>query len=222
LSQPNLFPDPQDPDAWRTWADALLAPMDLSVGLLHQVAEAGQRKMDATSPLAPKITGGTNRWSEMVIALRNLTGWQLDETDGLPRTVHPSGRFYVVVRTGAEGVGRFGQCPTPKSSLGPVLQLVVDEVPSTTPLFDLDGKPTDADAYVEPELWFFLTDYRDGLIYSELSRPSSREGEMVTGYYQQIQVPPFSFGPFGLDDLGVEPDDGPDDFIGPQIEVQPR
>lgn len=209
LTLPRTLPDPDDSSAWRAWADEMLAPMDLSVSLLHQAAEAGQRRMDGTSPLAPRITGGTNRWSETVIAFRGLTAWRVDETDGLSRTVHPSGRFYVVVRTGAGGVGKFGQCPTPKNGLGDVLRRVIDRRPTTLPLLDIEGCPVGED-YQEPDLWLFLTEYYDGLIHSELSKPSARKGDDVVGYSEQIQLPPFPFRPSG--DVGsIRPDDRPDD-----------
>jgi len=220
VAHPNALPvDPSDADAWRAWADAELAPMGLSVVVLHQAAEAGQRALDATSPLAPKIKGGLDRWSDTVVALRVLTGWELDEAGGLPRIVHPSGDFYAVVRTGANGVGVFGQCPIAKNGLGALLQRAIDGEPTTVPLFDASGEAIDGENYEEPTLWLFLTEFRDGLIYSELSQPASRVGDEITGYVRQIQLPPFEYGQFdGVDDDDF--DNGPDTH-GPQIDIQP-
>ncbi len=106
--------DPEDHDAWKTWSDAQLTPMGLTTDLLHAVVEAGQRKHAEASPLAPPATPGQDRWSESVVVLRERTGWKPDNSLGLPRTMHPSGRFYIIVRTGTNGVGAFSSlCPRP-------------------------------------------------------------------------------------------------------------
>lgn len=207
---------PGDATIWRAWADGLLAPLDLSVRLLHQVAEAGQRRWDAASPLAPKITAGTDRWSAMVVALRTLTGWRADEEGGLPRTVHPSESFYVVVRTGAGDLGKIDpvECPTTKNPLGPTLRRIIDGVPGPVPLFDFGLAPVDPEGYREPTLWLFLSDYRDGMLRSELSQPSRREGDVITAYARRIPLPPIP-----LDDSAVDLPAG--DSAGPDLDIQP-
>lgn len=209
--------DPADHEAWRAWADTQLAPLDLSVELLHHVIEAGQRRRGAASPLAPPIATAVEHWGTMVAALRTLTGWRPNDAGNLARTIHPSGRFYVVVRTGAGDVGALNPVvgPTNKHPLGTRLCRIIDGLPpSTMPLFDTELAPVNPETYHEPTLWLFLWAYRDGAIHTELCQPASRDGEVITGYTQRIPLPPVTFG-----ETAVEPlDDG---AAGPELDIQP-
>lgn len=211
--------DPDDHNAWLAWASQQLELRDLTVDVLHRVAENGQRKKDATSPLAPAQTPGQDQWSEAVISFREQTGWDKDEEGGLSRTWHPSRSFYVVIRAGDDSTGLFNTCPTPRTGLRTVLRDLIDHVPRTVPLFDVtaDGKPIPAPSG-QPELWLFLFSFRDGVLYSELSRPAERIEDKITKYHQRIPLPPL---PYQRTDTSViiTPDDDLD--TGPDIDVQP-
>lgn len=219
MTHAHALPDPDDVDAWLTWASQQLEPLDLTVDLLHHVAENGQRKKDGTSPLAPAQTPGQDQWSEAVISFREQTGWDRDEDGGLSRTWHPSHSFYVVVRAGDDSTGLFNRCPTPKSGLRTVLRDLIDDVPRTVPLFDVTeaGKPIPSPSK-QPELWLFMFAFRDGVLYSELSRPAERVEDKITKYHQRIPLPPL---PYTRTDTSViiTPDDDVD--TGPNIDVQP-
>ncbi|MEU0532163.1 hypothetical protein [Amycolatopsis tolypomycina] len=109
--------------------------------------------------------------------------------------------------------------PTPKTGLHTVLRDLIDEVPRTIPLFDVTdaGKPAPSPKG-PPELWLFLFAYRDGVLYSELSRPAERVEDKITKYHQRIPLPPL---PYTRADTSViiTPDDDLDG--GPDIDVQP-
>ncbi|MFD5089908.1 hypothetical protein ACFWMR_04865 [Amycolatopsis thailandensis] len=219
MTHAHALPDPHDLDAWRAWSNGRLAPLDLTVDLLHRVVENSQRKRDATSPLAPVQTPGQDGWSEAVISLREQTGWDRDEDDGLSRTWHPSHNFYVVVRPGNDSTGLFDRTPSPKTRLRTVLRDLIDEVPHTAPLFDVTGNGQSRLLPEErPQLWLFLFSYRDGLLYAELSRPAERIEDKITRYHQRIPLPPL---PYDRTDTSVivTPDDDLD--TGPDIDVQP-
>lgn len=217
MAQPLPLPfSPDDSNAWHRWADEQLAPMDLTVDELHLVADEGQRKYDSTSPLAPTTTPGTDRWSIMVTTFRQLTGWAADNSHGLPRTVHPSEKFYVVIRTGTDGVGDFKGQPTPRHPLGDVLRRVIDGTPNTMALFGLPDDVVDPD---DRELWLFLTEKHPGEIHCELSAPSARDGGFVTDYKQRIPLPPLPYTE-PADPTGTLPTE-PDDLSGPEIDIQP-
>lgn len=219
MTQAHALPDPDDLNAWLAWATSQLEPMDLTVDVLHRVAENGQRKKDAASPLAPAQTPGQDQWSEAVVSFREQTGWDKDETDGVSRTWHPSRRFYVVVRTGDDGTGLLVACPSPKTGLRTVLRDLIDEVPHTMPLFDITGAGKTAPSPGEPpELWLFMFRFRDGVLHSELSRPAERVEDKITKYHQRIPLPPL---PYTRTDTNViiTPDDDLD--TGPDIDVQP-
>lgn len=172
-----------DPDAWWAWADGQLRPMDLNVSLMHSVLRTGQDDFEAASPLAPPTGPGTDRWQRRVVVFRERTLWSPDEGDGLPRTVHPSGRFCVIIKGGEDGVGQFGShVPNPKHGLGNILQSVIDERPEQPSMFtpDLRPKPIPNDKAMEH--WLFLATFFRGFIYSELSLPGERKGDRVTRY----------------------------------------
>lgn len=221
-AQPSVG-EPDSWTAWAAWADTLLAPMDLTTSLLHQVAEAGQRKWSNSSPLAPLVTPGQERWGETVVALRKRTGWLIDDSDGLPRTVHPSGRFFVIVSTGSNGVGTFGGCPTPRNGLGKVVRRIIDGEPTTPPMLDRAGNPVtcDLEEDVSPELWIFMTVFHGDLIYSELSRPLARNGDDIISYVRRIQLPPLPFNDVTDEPSLFGPDDGIDDDADVDIDVRP-
>ncbi|MFD2415529.1 hypothetical protein [Amycolatopsis pigmentata] len=221
MTTANLLPDPKDLDAWTAWADERLHQFDLSVRVLHQVAVAGQRKKDRTSPLSAPIMRGIDGWDGALVALREATGWGKDERGGLPRTVHPSGRFFVVVLTGAHPVGVFGATPQPKNGLRPMLRDLIDDHPTVVPLFDAANVPVDPNNYQEPELWLFLWCHHEGYLYSELCSPLRRDGDRITAYRDQIPLPPLPYD-HDTTDAMITPDDGPDPSAGPVIDVQPR
>lgn len=202
MNQPfALLPNPDDSSAWRAWADARLTLLDLSVDLLHQALEVGQRKKEAAGSLAPSSTPGTDNWSGTVSGFRELTGWPPDQADQLPRTVHPSGKFFVVVKTGTGGVGTFGPGrPKTKYPIGPILQRAISRVPSTMPLFDINYQSIDLDEDNAPDVWLLLITSHNGMVYAELSRPSAHKDGEITDYHQRIQLPPFEFNTTIRDD----------------------
>lgn len=137
--------------------------------------------------------------------------------------MHPSGRFYIVVRTGSNGVGAFSSlCPTPKHDLGLVIKNVIDGIPATTPLIDIFGNIVETGSNEEPELWLLMTTFHKGMIYSELSRPTARDGGTITKYSARIQFPPLPFNDVHPNEW--EPRDTPElpDSAGPEIDIQPR
>ncbi|MFE6611494.1 hypothetical protein [Amycolatopsis sp. NPDC057786] len=218
MTHAHTLPDPEDLDAWRTWSASQLEPLGLTVKQLHNVAEGSQRKREAVSPLAPAQTPGQDQWSEAVVIFREQTGWDKDEEGGLSRTWHPSRQLFVVVRAGDDSTGLFGRCPSPKTGLRPTLRDLIDNVPTTVPLFDITGSGKTAAAAGQPQLWLFLFNFRDGNLHSELSRPAERVEDKITKYHQQIPLPPL---PYNRPDTSVivTPDDEPD--TGLDIDVQP-
>lgn len=220
-----LLPDPNHPDEWRSWADGQLEPMDLSVALLHHALDQGQRKRDAASPLSPKQTFGTDGWSGTVAALRSLTRWPADDSGNLSRTIHPSGRFHILVLTGDEMTGRlFGRLPSPKNGLRPTVRALIDAPADTIPWLDRTCRPINFDT-VEPfdlaeELWLLMMHRTESHMYAELSRPSARDEGVIVDYHQRIQLPPL---PYDLGSVRVtdDPDDDLDPNTGPEIDVRP-
>ncbi|MEV8609621.1 hypothetical protein AB0383_17110 [Amycolatopsis sp. NPDC051373] len=219
MTHAHALPDPDDRDVWRAWATQHLEPRDLTVELLHRVAENSQRKRDGTSPLAPAQTPGQDQWSEAVVSFREQTGWDRDEEGGLSRTWHPSHNFYVVVRAGDDSTGLPDSCPTPKTGLRTVLRDLIDEVPRMVPLFDVTdaGKPIPSPCG-QPELWLFMFSFRDGILYSELSRPAQRAEDKITKYHQRIPLPPLPYTRSNTSVI-ITPDDELD--TGPDIDIQP-
>jgi hypothetical protein len=212
---------PEDVDAWRAWADDRLGRLDLSLQMLHDVVEAGQRGFANSSPLGPKTGPGFDRWEDTLVAFRERTGWPFTEED-LSRTYHPSEEFYVVVKTGADGVGQLPPAtPTPKNGLGKTLQRLIGEATRQQTLIKLNGEPWPAESVYDPKLWILMTEFHDGQIFCELSKPKARSGDKIVEYVEQIPIPPLPFNmePIDLDDISGGIDHSQEDDGGTEIDI---
>ncbi|WP_145982754.1 MULTISPECIES: hypothetical protein [unclassified Pseudonocardia] len=96
---------------------------------------------------------------------------------------------------------------------------MIDGCPRTIPMMDRRGNPVDVDEYDEPEPWLFMTDYHDGMIYSELSCPSARAGDEVVEYKHRIPLPPIPFD--SREDVEIPPVETPENETDTVVDVEP-
>ncbi|MDQ3150906.1 MAG: hypothetical protein M3R63_04010 [Actinomycetota bacterium] len=102
-----------------------------------------------------------------------------------------------------------------------VIKNVIDGIPPPIPLIDIFGNSVETDSDEEPELWILMATFHKGMIYSELSRPTARDGGTITRYSARIQLPPLPFN--DVDPNQLELGDTPKlpDSTRIDIDIQP-
>lgn len=172
-----------------------LHEMSLTVDQLHQIVRSGAIVRRRSSPLHPRNHAGFNDWSECIAEARRMLlpeGWKMEDTDGLPLIVHPSGAFAFTVATGDGSTGDISQVPRTKYPKG---AKTLHEVAQNQQLSFDDPEPSTARR--SRDFWILLRARKGNEIVLEFSKPSmyaeAANGKaFVTGWSQRIIVPPVS------------------------------
>lgn len=191
-----------------------LGDLGLTQSELHLALRAGEAEFRTQTVLDPPTSGGFNRWSRTVRALREALvprGWDFDNPKGLPRTIDPSRSFAIIVSTGDAATGVLGMTPTTKRARGPAITEAIERNSNQLSLFS----DFDEDLAVEQQLtWMFLVHATSSEIRSELSLPGAiDEDGFVDSWVQRIFLTPVVL------DSDEEGDDPPQDTI--DVDVQP-
>lgn len=201
-------------------ANTRLAEFDLSVAEIHdRVVRAGLQAADGVSPLAPPGAPGRHAHDYLVAGLRGVLlnrGWQIDQRDGVARTVHREHKLAIIVASGNDFTGRADGAnylttawPKGDSALSAAI------LPPQRGFEDVDMSDFDwgTDNQEEPEwvVWYLLH-YRTEIdVCIELSAPTRLdEKDYPRGWLERIILPPYVIGQIEPDtddqDHGGEPD----------------
>lgn len=192
------LPDPTDE----------LAKLGLTLDDIEHALRRGDAERRMCTDFDPPSLPSWLQWGRTVSGLRESLvprQWEMDNTDNVPRTVHPSGRFAMVVNTGDEGTGDLDSDVSTKYRRGPVSRKAV-QVNGQLVLFEAAGfdSPTG-----ERSTWFLLVHCTTDQMRSELSLPRTvDEDGRITAWAQRIPLPPFAHEGLDVDD--DDDDEGPD------------
>lgn len=206
-----------------------LADFDLTVDDVHQrVLGAALSAKTNTNPLAMRSAPGTNAHGAALEGLRSIVcpkGWELDQKDGVPRTVHRARRLAIVVATGNELTG-FEQETlrvTTKWPKGPAAfnraEMFDDEgFESVDPTGNSWGQKRD-DSVEEWTLWYLLFHIEGKSVRAELSQPSYLNGSnFPQGWLNRIIIPPYAIEESAS--IGNAADAAPDNDLRPDVPVE--
>lgn len=199
--------------------DDRLQLFDLTVTEIHdRVIRAGLAAAGDVSPLAPRGTQGRHMNDACVAALRSVllskSDWQIEQTDGVSRTVHRVRHLAVVPASGNEHTGlEYGKKDVttawPKGPAacsradfaGPAGFEAIDSVESNwkTPVENSAGEWT---------LWYLLYFRCDSEVRIELSAPRyfDKSG-FPRGWDERIIIPSCLLNDLPVDDESDEDDD---------------
>lgn len=186
------------------------------LGLSVHTIDVALRKADAAthagSALDPPIMEGLNRWGLTTRYLREAlvaAQWSFDNPRNLPRTIHPSGDFAVVVTTGDESTGLPHRTPGPKHPKGFATELAV--LGNNQLALDLgpllptvrQGRAIHASP---PRTWFLLFYAAADSFRAEVSLPECFADGRITKWAERILLPPIPRAPrpAGADVVRVE------------------
>lgn len=186
-----------------------LGELDLTTDELREICLQGYGLWADHTDFDPPSIANTNLWGRATRVLREKTvlrGWQWDNKDQQPRTVHPSGRLAVVVSTGDEETGlRHGQ-PSTKNPKG---DATARKVASNQAQLDFPDLPADAASEERCISWFLLIYVDTDEIRAELSLPDEISASgFVKSWAERIILSSISRGGDGAalaGDDGQEP-----------------
>ena len=155
--------------------DDRLGNLDLDVDTLWRSLQFGQAYAADCTRHDPPSGKGIIAWDKVNRMLRDLlvpSGWSIENHMNYAMTVHPNGKWAVIVATGDEQTGLPTGAPQTRSSKGPATQRAISRNINQLSFAQLD--PTWS---VRPArlTWILLYrfDAEDYSIYGELSLPVS-------------------------------------------------
>ena len=195
---------------------ARLNDLDLKREALLEAVRFGSTYAAECTLHDPRSMAGLVLWGKTVRKLRDQLipgGWDVDNGQNYPRTVHPSRRWAIGVAPGDERTGIPDKTPSTRSERGPATRQVVSINQSSFAALSADFAKLDA--ALTRQTWLLLH-YRDDdadEIRVELSLPAemTREG-FVIQWKERIIL---AGGDDGSAMVYAVPDDGvgPDDVI---------
>lgn len=203
-----------------------LAELGLSVELIERIVRRADAEASTCTPLDPPIMGGLTRWGRTTRFLREElipAGWGYDNPRNLPRTIHPSGEFAIVVTSGDELTGLTDLLPTTKYPKGYATVRAVENNEQLA--FDFgdfgpldEVRSLDVGAFLT---WFLMFRDDENGFRVELSLPDAITGGRIISWTERIILPVF---PRDDDPLGTitTPNDGDHPDGGIVVEVSRR
>jgi hypothetical protein len=188
-----------------------LAELDLSPSDLRETCLRAYGHWADHTDLDPASIANTNLWGRATRVLRELLlprGWEPDNSDQQPRTVHPSRQWAVIVSSGDAGTGLPSSNPSTKNPKGgaTIRKVAINQAQLVFPGFSADLPA--AETCIS---WILLIHVSQAEIRAELSLPAEiSESGFVTKWAERIILEPIPRGEG--DELFVtnEEDDGPD------------
>jgi hypothetical protein len=178
--------------------------MDLSEGVLRQIAERALAARSQSTEYHPPNGGGLFMWLEGVAATRELLApspfkWHREYINNLSLTVNEENTLAIIVAAGDEATGREGVEPCTNSKKGPNTRSAVERNLFLWGMFAEEIRPEDifkATSSSGRTTWLFLLHY-DAVneeLRCELSQPvEMTENDHVKGWSVRIILPPISF-----------------------------
>lgn len=182
----------------------LLSPMRLQAAVFERAVSVGAAESRAFSQGAPKSAPNMTRWFRTVevmheeIMLLQL-GWKRDNPQNLPYFSQPDLHLGLITSSGDEFTGVAWGTPSTKNPKGSAFARRVDENGQGA----LFGQPTGDGGEIDVKhLWILLYDERDGMVFLELSRPTSMAGKHIDSWSERIIFPPFdlALGAFSFEE----------------------
>lgn len=184
-----------------------LAQLDLELVDLQFALRVADAERRTCSPLDPPVLPSWLTWAKTIGALRDRLvprGWTPSDRHNVPRIIHPSGRFGIIVNTGDAGTGDLRFPVGTKYPRGQKARLAVE----TNAQLAFNGlEPSllpDADLL---QTWILLIRFRREAAHAELSLPREiSSGGHITHWSRRIALPPLDFGDRPRPDEGEGPD----------------
>ncbi|WP_337062215.1 hypothetical protein [Kineococcus sp. G2] len=180
-------------------ADRELASRDLRAGLFLSALQEGNDRRAACTAMHPKTYPGQKMWAETLAALRALCigesrGWEIGSTGNYETVFSPKQRIAIAV-VGSDpftGVKGFRD-PCVTRARGPKTTKRVIQNRQGQLLFDLPSIADTEDITDENcDTWFFLSNAREGKLYSELSLPVGGETARINQWAMRILFTPLT------------------------------
>jgi hypothetical protein len=203
-----------------------LTELGLSIELIERVVRRADAEASMCTPLDPPIMEGLTRWARMNRFLREElipACWRFDNPRNLPRTIHPSGEFAIVVTTGDELTGLADLLPATKYAKGYATAQAVEvngQLMFDFPEFDSDSGDGSAADVGDVLTWLMLFHSDEDGYRVELSLPDAIVGGRITSWAERIILPVFPCDDDRLTDLMLL--DGDDQGEGVVVEVTRR
>lgn len=130
---------------------------------------------------------GWSRQNRRLAEIYVPQGWQRITPSGQPTIVHPSGKYGVIAAAGDHRTGQPWGRPSTKNPRGTTFHDAVDD--NVLVLFDMPNDDADILRDVR-ETWVLLSfSSGDGVIYSELSLPSSMSANYIDDWHTRVLLP---------------------------------
>jgi hypothetical protein len=188
-----------------------LAELDLDIETIHFALRAADAERRTCTPFDPPVLGPWLQWAKTIGAIREQLvprGWTMDNSANVPRTVHPSDRFAMVVNTGDSGTGDLRRPVSTKYPRGLASQQAIHANRQLV-LFGNTFNDNGQREGSERETWLLLIRFVDDQVRAEISLPAevTEEGS-ITLWNERIPIPPLPLDP--IEGINNPPDDGPD------------
>jgi len=174
-----------------------VAALRLSLDVIHRALENGYVRRTFCTPNSPIATPGTESWRGTIEELRNqlivIAGeWRRADVEGLPVVVNDAHKIVVAVMTGDDATGSLHRKVKPKNRKGTVVKMCTVENGGQADMFGYVPErqaPRDFQGY---DFWILLQRTADGVVYSELSRPTvySDKSKKIVDWSKRIIIPP--------------------------------
>lgn len=190
-----------------------LSPLYLEAAVFERAVSVGAAESRTFSQGAPKSAPNMMRWYRTVEIMHEQLmllqlNWKRSDPQNLPYFSQTDLNLGLITSSGDEFTGAAWSSPSTKNPKGSAFARRVD-VNGQAALF---GHPTDDGDEIDVKyLWILLYNERDGMVYLELSRPSSMAGKHIDSWSERIIFPPFDLA---LGTFSFEEDTDEDEGFG--------
>ncbi|ARC56629.1 hypothetical protein AS850_06025 [Frondihabitans sp. 762G35] len=188
-----------------------LSPMRLQATVFERAVAVGAAESRTYSNGAPKSAPNMTRWYRTVEVIHEQLmllqlDWKRSDPQNLPYFSQTDLNLGLITSSGDEFTGIAWGTPSTKNPKGSAFARRVDENGQMA----MFGQPTDDGGEIDVKyLWILLYNERDGMVFLELSRPTSMAGKQIDSWSERIIFPPFdlALGAFSFEE-DTEEDEG--------------
>lgn len=172
----------------------LLSPMRLEATPFERAVAVGAAEKRTVSPAAPKSGPEYTRWMRTIEALHEglmllQLDWKRSDPQNLPYFSQADLHLGLIASSGDEFTGvAWGREPSTKNPKGSAFARRVDENGQMAMFGQQTADGGEIDVKV---LWILLYNERNGIVFLELSRPTSMAGKQIDSWSERIIFPPF-------------------------------
>ena len=191
----------------------LLSPMRLAATPFERAVAVGAAEKRTVSPAAPKSGPEYTRWMRTIEALHEglmllQLGWKRSDPQNLPYFSQADLHLGLIASSGDAFTGVSWGTPSTKNPKGSAFARRVDDSGQVA----MFGAQTSDGVEIDVKyLWILLYNERDGMVYLELSRPTSMAGKKIDTWYDRIIFPQFDLT---LGAFAYEENEGDDEGYG--------